>query len=114
MIEVTNLSKFYSTVPAIQDVKGRPLAVRIISHTQEIHLLKDSRLVLNKAVGDMISVIPVSGRIVYTCRGCKYTAGKAKLSAGETLALRNRIVSDPAEFTVKGKAFLIRRYTRKS
>jgi thiamine pyrophosphokinase len=87
--------------------------VRIVNHAQEVFFLDGTTLIIERAVGDRVSVVPVSRKVTYSCRGCQYEIDGVRLRMGETLALRNRIVADPAEFRVKGQAFLIRRYSRK-
>jgi thiamine pyrophosphokinase len=84
--------------------------LRIISHAGEIHLLVNEKRTFKEAEGDRVSVVPLSKRVVYSCRGCRYPADKTKLQPGDTLALRNRIEDKKAVFEVTGEAFLIRRY----
>lgn len=97
-----------------QALKGernaKRIQIRLINHAGEWLLLKNERQALYDAVGDLVSVIPVSESISLTAAGMKFPASKLKLKLGETMSLRNRIVSTRASVTVRGIALLYHKF----
>ena len=104
---VCNLMLLSDIVPT--SGKYRP-EVRILSSTCEVRLLCDGALRIDQAWGDRVSVIPISERMTYTCRGTVFDVTDIRVLRGETIAARNRIAGERAEFSVDGKAWVFRRY----
>ncbi len=82
--------------------------IRFVSIRYEIVFVQDRSETFVNCRGDVVSVIPLSRRIVLTCRGTEYHVQNAAIRLGDTRGLRNRIVSRKATFDIKGKAFVIR------
>jgi thiamine pyrophosphokinase len=88
----------------------RQLDIRIVNVEHEILFLDNSSHTINNGSGDLVSIIPLSRTIRYTCTGTEYVARDTKLGRGDTLALRNSITGKRAGFRVKGQAFLVHRF----
>jgi len=84
--------------------------IRIVNVKYEVLLLDNEQLTLKNAAGDKISVIPLSGRLRYTCRGTAFEAADIVLKPGQSRGLRNRIIASMAVFDISGRAFFIRSY----
>jgi len=84
--------------------------VRIVNAGYEAVLIGNGRYSLNGAKGDLVSVIPLSAKVTYSCRGTKYVVSDEVIRPGDTRALRNRITSGRAIFDIVGKAFILRQY----
>jgi thiamine pyrophosphokinase len=82
--------------------------IRFVSIRYEIIFVQDRSETFVNCRGDVVSVIPLSRRIVLTCHGTEYDVLNAAIRLGDTRSLRNRIVSRKATFSVKGKALVIR------
>jgi len=82
--------------------------IRFVNIRYEIVFVQDRSQTFVNCRGDIVSVIPLSRRIVLTCRGTEYDVQNAAIRLGNTRSLRNRIVSRKATFDIKGKAFVIR------
>ncbi len=80
---------------------------RIVNIAYEVLFLDNSSFTIIGGRGDLVSIIPLSGTIQYTCTGTEYLARDRQLGRGETLALRNSITGKRAGFRVKGQAFLV-------
>jgi thiamine pyrophosphokinase len=79
---------------------------RILNKAYNIDYLYDSSLTFNNRGGDIVSVVPLSSRIVLDCRGTDYDVKGARIARGHTQGLRNKITSRRATFSVKGEALL--------
>jgi len=82
--------------------------IRFVNIRYEIVFVQDRSETFVNCRGDVVSVIPLSRRIVLTSRGTEYDVQNAAIRLGDTRGLRNRIVSRKATFSIKGKAFVIR------
>ncbi len=82
--------------------------IRFVNIRYEIVFVPDRSETFVDCRGDVVSVIPLSHRIVLTCHGTEYDVQNAAVRLGDTRSLRNRIVSRKATFSVKGKALVIR------
>jgi thiamine pyrophosphokinase len=90
--------------------KPRRPTVRLVSRNEEVRLIKDRKVPVPGAVGDRVSVVPLSSRVVYSCSGTDYNVREVTLRPGDTLGLRNRITAELARFSVEGEALLIRSF----
>lgn len=84
--------------------------IRIVNPGYEAVLIEDGRYGLTGAKGDLVSVIPMSSGVTYSCRGTAYVVSDVVLHPGDTRALRNRITASRARFDVSGRAFILRQY----
>jgi thiamine pyrophosphokinase len=82
--------------------------IRFINIRYEIVFMQDRSETFVNCRRDIVSIIPLSSRIVLTCRGTEYDVQNVAIRLGDTRSLRNRILSSKATFNVKGKAFVIR------
>ncbi|MFQ6008815.1 MAG: thiamine diphosphokinase [Candidatus Zixiibacteriota bacterium] len=85
--------------------------IRFVNITHEIILVQDSSETFVNCISDIVSVVPLSKFILLTCVGTEYDVRDAKIRRGQTWALRNRIRSRRATFDVKGRAFVIHRFS---
>ncbi|UCC44276.1 MAG: thiamine diphosphokinase [Candidatus Zixiibacteriota bacterium] len=81
-------------------------SVRLLSRSHEVFLLKDQTRVFRDSIGDLISVLPVSGNIRLSCSGMEYTADCRTIRRGRTIGLRNRICARLARIEVEGQALV--------
>ncbi len=86
------------------------ISLRIVSHDFEIHSLIDGAVTITNGQGDLVSVVPISARGVYSCTGVEFPVKGAALRLGDSLALRNCITARRARFEVVGKAWLVRNF----
>jgi thiamine pyrophosphokinase len=82
--------------------------IRFVNIRYEIVFVQDNSETFDNCQDDIVSVIPLSRRIVLTCRGTEYNVQNVAIRFGDTRSLRNRIVSRKAIFDIKGKALVIR------
>lgn len=92
--------------------KHKNSKVRIISHKFESRFLCDDSLTITGGNGDTLSIFPLSERVWLTCSGTEYIATDLLLTPGQTAGLRNRIRSNRACLSVRGKALVIRQFRR--
>jgi len=95
-------------LPALSSRCSSPLKVRIISGEFEIRLVVDGATTIIDGVGDTISVVPLSRRVVLTCTGTAYRADGIRLGFGDSRGLRNRITARRAVFRLEGSGLVIR------
>ncbi len=87
--------------------------IRIINRRYEVQLLNDSRTMLTNAAGDLVSILPLSGRVRLTTSGTSYNVRGVEVLRGRSLGMRNRVTLRRATFGVKGMALLVRQFGRK-
>lgn len=86
---------------------------RIINENEIIRLLDDGNVILRKADGDKVSLVPLEPTEV-KIDGFKYD-GIFNVDIGDSLTLRNEIVEEKAEIGLfKGKILIIQRFKRDS
>jgi thiamine pyrophosphokinase len=88
-------------------VANGALRIRFLDSRQEIIPLRNETLTIRGRRGCRASVVPLSGTIYLTAAGLDYPARNLPIRAGQTIALRNRIVADRAVITVAGQALAI-------
>jgi thiamine pyrophosphokinase len=86
---------------------GKNIRLRFLGSRQEIHYLHNETKVLNSSKGKRLSVIPLDRSISLSLRGTEYKAAGLNIREGQTIALRNRIMSERTTVTVKGSALAI-------
>jgi thiamine pyrophosphokinase len=101
------------TLEMLKKPRPRPI-LRIVNTAYEIRLLDNRTLEINGAAGDEVSIIPMSGRVVLTCRGTKYPTKGIPILRGETRGMRNRIVEPQAFFAISGQAYFVRYFLQRS
>lgn len=84
--------------------------VRIVNAGYDAALISNRTHSMSGARGDIISVIPLSQKVKYSCRGVEYPVTNVLLRQGDTRALRNKITAKRARFDIKGQAFVVRQY----
>ena len=102
------------TIPPREHRPGKRPKVRIINPSYEARLLKDESITIRNAVGDGISVLPLSRSIMYSCSGTEFACRSRKIPIGATLATRNVILSKSAVLQVQGMALLVRQFHKKA
>ncbi len=99
-------------IPEFEPRRSRRVNVRIVNPRYDVLLLRDTQRVLQNAIGDIVSVVPLSRSIVYASKGTEFTCLNSKVELGSSLAMRNRVVRNQARFSVKGTALLIHQFLR--
>ncbi|MFH1688424.1 MAG: thiamine diphosphokinase [bacterium] len=89
-----------------------PPRISIRSHRHEIRYVADGAMSFVDAVGDGLSIVPLSKKLVLDCLGVEYPARSLGLSRGDTNSLRNWITARRATVRVRGAALVIRLYHR--
>ena len=84
--------------------------VRIISPEFEVRLVADAAASFRDAVGDIVSVLPLSDHITLSCQGTEYRADGVRLEFGDSRGLRNRVTARRASFRIMGKGLLIHHF----
>ncbi len=84
--------------------------VRIVNTGYEAQLIENGKYSITNAKGDLVSVIPLSSKVTYSCRGTEYVVSDVALRPGDTRALRNHVTANRASFDVAGEAFVFRQY----
>ncbi|MBK7143223.1 MAG: thiamine diphosphokinase [bacterium] len=87
--------------------------IRIVNRRYEVQLLNDNKVVLSNAAGDLVSVLPLSGKVSLTTTGTSYNVSGVEVIRGRSLGMRNRVTGRRAEIGVAGMALLVRQFGRK-
>lgn len=103
-----NIMLLHRAASCLKSVSG---SVRLVNHRYEIRLVIDGSVSFTRAVGDTISVIPQSQRIVLSSSGMEYSVKDCRVGLGDSRGLRNRVCAARASVSVKGWALVVRRYT---
>ena len=106
------LANLFSLTRTSDHSPSRKLRFRLVGPNYEAFSVENSRIRFRRARGSVVSVIPISASIVLTCRGTAFDVTLARITRGQTRATRNRITAADAWFTVTGKAFVIRHFSR--
>lgn len=107
------LANLYLLTLKLSGKTTRQIKLRLVGPRFEAIYLDNSRHVLRQAVGETVSVIPVSASIRLTGTGMEYDSDWTLIKRGQTKSARNRVVSLRAAIEVSGQAFLIRLLGRK-
>lgn len=86
--------------------------ITLRSYRHEVRFLDDGSVSYSDAVGDGLSIVPLSETLVLDLCGVEYPARALKLQRGDTYGLRNRIAARRATVRVRGQALVIRLYRR--
>ncbi len=98
-------------VPLRRRRKDKPV-VRIVNHAFNARILHNDSEAIDNANGDLVSVVPLGAVIHLTWKGTDYDVIGLRIPAGNTVGLRNRIISDRARLKVEGKALVIRQLSK--
>ena len=85
---------------------------RIVGKSYEARFIADGEAVFSNCKGDIVSVMPFSRTITLTCSGTEYDVSGVRIARGDTRALRNRISTRRAVFSIKGRALVWRIFSR--
>lgn len=96
----------------IEDRRLRGLRVRLVNVAYEILFLRDRQCAIANAVGDTVSVVPLTSTIRLSCSGTAFPADRLLVRRGETVALRNKITRRHARIAVTGQAFVFHQFKR--
>ncbi len=101
-------------MPVVRDSRTDEYSpsVRLINHKSEIRYVRDGCVSYRKAVGDRLSVIPLSSGIKLTTHGTAFDVSGLRVRRGETVSARNRIVEGEASVEIGGEAFVFRLFGR--
>jgi thiamine pyrophosphokinase len=83
------------------------LNLHYVSSRQQLFYLQNDRIRLKDMIGSCLSVVPLSNRIAVTLRGARFPAKKLTILAGDTIGLRNEVVSGRADASIIGSALII-------
>lgn len=86
-------------------------SVRAIDHRQRIYLLESEDLRLQGKLGDFVSIIPLSEKIVLSITGVEWELHNMEVIMGSTWTLRNQFASNSADITVVGTALVVHRHS---
>jgi thiamine pyrophosphokinase len=92
--------------------RRRKAALRLVSPTFEAFYVSDGAIRFKRAKGSVVSVIPVSGKILLSCRGTAFDVSRVRIGRGETRPARNRVVAAEAHWRIDGQAFVVRLFGR--
>ena len=99
-------------LPALSSRAANPPGVRIIGRRSEIRLVAGGATTIVDGIGDTVSVLPLSRRVVLSCTGTEYRADGVRLGFGDSRALRNRITSRRAVFRLEGAGLVIHLFSQ--
>lgn len=85
-------------------------SIRMLDFSQEIIPVIDETYHGTGLPGDMISVIPIGGKIKYRASGLKYRPKDRYYDFGRSAPLRNELSSDKFSITVEGRAVIVKHY----
>ena len=91
----------------VAEGRQRRPEMRLLNTRSEVVYLEDTTLRLDNALGDRVSVIPLSQRLELTCRGTAYDVGRLKVRRGQTVTARNLVIEDRPVFQVTGKSLAL-------
>jgi thiamine pyrophosphokinase len=74
----------------------------LMSPSQRVLLVNNDTVSLTGKAGDYISVVPLSGKIRLNFRGLKYRPPAKPLIFGDSLTLRNQLLSKNCRISIKG------------
>ena len=97
---------------AVAEGRQRRPEMRLLNTRSEVVYLQDTTFRLDNALGDRVSIIPLSRRLELTCRGTAYDVGRLKVHRGQTVTARNLVIENRAVFQITGKAWLFRQYRK--
>ncbi|HUV31394.1 MAG TPA: thiamine diphosphokinase [Acidobacteriota bacterium] len=84
--------------------------VRLVDAAAEVLMVDSSVWIIRGAVGDRVSVVPISKRAILTCQGTDYDVVNLTIRRGETVGLRNRVRTARARFEIRGTALVFHRW----
>lgn len=90
--------------------KDKFISILMRDYCQEIIPLENESLSGIGKPGDIISVVPVSEKIIYEAEGLKFNPSGKAFKFGESTPLRNELAEDIYNIKVKGRALLIRHF----
>jgi thiamine pyrophosphokinase len=106
---LANLFLLTRATGALSQKKTR---LRLVGPDYEASLVSSGRIGFRRVQGSVVSVVPVSGSIILSCRGTAFDVTRARIARGQTRATRNRITAAIAWLKIDGKAFVIRHFPR--
>ena len=84
--------------------------LRLINPSTEVRLVESESWSIRDAIGDTVSIVPLSKRVVLSCRGTEYNVERLTVRRGETIGLRNRIRAARARINIQGRAFVFHNF----
>jgi len=84
--------------------------VRIINPDYEVTYIQNGKCEFIDAMGDTVSVIPLTNQIILSCVGTKYDVKHCQVKRGQTMATRNVIIEPACNFVISGQALVFRTY----
>ena len=84
--------------------------VRIISPDYEVRLVYNDTTKFNNCQNDMISIIPLSSKIIMSCKGMTYDADDLIVKQGDSRSLRNQIKSKKTVIKIQGRALVYHKF----
>lgn len=101
---------FLLALKDISDQKRYRPNVRIINPEYEIRLVNDNSITINDSAGDRVSIIPLSLKIIVTCKGMAFNADNITVKQGDSRALRNQIKSKRAVVKIQGRGLVYHKF----
>ncbi|MBU1652834.1 thiamine diphosphokinase [bacterium] len=95
-----------------EHTKGIKTKVRLISRNTEAFFIASDSFTIRDGVDELVSILPLSKRIVLSCLGTHFDVKGRTIRRGETIGLRNRIRSARATFDILGEAIICRHFSR--
>jgi len=87
--------------------QNKNVKARLINSSNSVYLVDNDFILLRAAVGDYLSVIPMSEFVALDFTGLVYPPPKRRLKFGDTLSLRNQFKHDRCRLHIRGKAIVV-------
>ncbi len=101
---------FLLTLNEITAIKSYKPCIRIINIDYEVLLVYNNTTRFNGCQNDTISIIPLSSRVVLSCKGLAYNTDKLTIKRGDSRSLRNQIISKKAVIKIQGKGLIYHKF----
>jgi thiamine pyrophosphokinase len=86
--------------------------VRIVHPSYEVQYIQNGKTEFIDAMGDTVSVIPLTNQIILSCQGTKFDVKHCQVKRGQTMATRNVILEPASTFIISGQALVFRTYSK--
>jgi len=101
---------FLLTLKEIGPIKLYNPRVRIINPEYEVSLVSNHSVIIKNSIGDRVSIIPLSSKIILSCTGMAYNSDNLTIKQGDSRGLRNEITSARAVIVIQGKGLIYHKF----
>lgn len=104
----TRLDHTFGNIATLEYLRENNVFAHIIDSHNEIMLIKNEKVTVNKDKGTFLSLIPLDYELSgVTLSGVKYPLENARVFRSKTLTISNEITADLAEISVKNGSALV-------